>query len=390
MKKPIHNNAFILTSDEPISAVTFKRLLLTHNKVYFSDISDEAIVNEKEVIESFDRMKVAWTACGHYPRVTKYNEKYTRALEGSGAALNRQLLRPIKSHDIKSVDPGIHWMCYNASLSNKTLVEAASIDASAQKPDLPLPNTILGGLEIAPSGMKSKYSVDFKDPTDIPGIHKDWNWICRLRVGRALKSIRLAQALGASPIAIDNINSEISLALMKQNSPLSFNNDSIMDFVIDMNIVDIEKLEEVLSTVSWRDVLKLRKEILPIVSKTKKILEERTNKISRFNYPNPEEYLCALRELKKEFEDIKTIESEAWESLRIGSILKIGGVAGTIGIGSIAMPSFNSLHDIIIALISTGLLTAATLNQELKKLIPARRKVREHPLFLIEKLENKK
>jgi hypothetical protein len=386
MNKKSSSKAFVLTGDEPISSQTLKRLLLTHSKVYFTDISDEAIINDGEVMESFPKGKFLWAARGHYPRVDGYKERYLRCLKGAESVLDRSLLQPIASHNIRNIDPGIHWMCYNASLSNNELVCAASIDASLEKPNLHSKNTILFGTEISQSGMKSKYAVDYKPPVDLTGIHQDWNWIARLRVGRMLKSIRISQALDASPIAVDSINSEICYSLMKQSSPFSFTDESLMDFAIDTAIVDIEKLESNLLEAPWEDIVKIRKEILPAVSKTKDFLEEKTYRISSRTYSGPEQYIKALNEFKADFNNLKDDESEAWEALRIGSVLKAGGSAGVLGLGTIAIPSITSLPVAITALISAGLVSVASLNPELKKLIPARRKLRDHPLYLIEKL----
>jgi hypothetical protein len=386
MNKRSSSNAFVLTGDEPISSQTLKRLLLTHNRVYFTDISDEAIINDLEVIESFPKMKMGWAARGHYPRVDGYKEMYFRCLKGAESVLNRLLLQPIASHNIRTIDLGIHWMCYNASLSNKKLVCAASIDASLEKPNLAFKKTILNGSEMSQSGMKSKYAVDYKPPMDLTDIHQDWNWIAPLRVGRMLKSIRISQALNASPIAVDSINSEICYSLMQQNSPFYFTDESLMDFAIDTAIVDIEKLESNLLEAPWEDIVKIRKEILPAVSKTKDFLEEKTYRISSKTYSGPEQYIKALNEFKADFNNLKDNESEAWEALRIGSVLKVGGSAGALGFGTLAIPSITSLSVSIIALISAGLVSAASLNPELKKLIPARRKLRDHPLYSIEKL----
>ncbi|RLA84872.1 MAG: hypothetical protein DRG78_00105 [Epsilonproteobacteria bacterium] len=388
MKKETASNAYILTGDEPIKASTTKRLLLFHNKVLFSNIKDEAIINNEEVIEEFPKMKVYWYARGHYPRIAEYKEKYYRHLEGTETAFNRNLLESVESKNIKTLDPGIHWMSHNASLSNYDLIKSASIDASALKPDIAIPNTITKGGEIVPTGMKSKYSVEYKESIVLPDIHDDWNTICQLRVGRALKSIRIAQALNASPIAIDDINSNITLALLQKNNKFEFTDDSLKDYSINMGIIDNDKLESYLIDASWKDILKLRKEILPSVGKTKQYLDIQTKRISNTKYTSVEQYLSALSKLKEDFANLQEQEAEAWETLRIGSILKIGGTVGAVALGTLAIPSLITVPNIFIGLISTGLVSAGTLTDELKQLIPAKRKLRDNPLFIIEKLNN--
>lgn len=386
------SNAFILTGDEPIQAKTLKRLLLTYNIVYFSDVSDEAIINDNEVVEIFPGSRISrvwWAACGHYPRITDFEERYFRCIKGAETAINRKILQPISSKNIKSIDPGIHWMTYGASVSNAELINAAAVDATKEKPHVPVPATILSGMGIAPSGMKSKYSVDFKDSANILDVHEDWNWICKLRVGRALKTIRIAQALGASPVSVDAINSSISLSLIHQNTPFTFSESEIVDYSIDAEVIDNERLEEILSDAPWEDVLKIRKETLPAISKTRKYLLEKTNSISNKNISTVEKYEKEIRELKSTLDNLKEEEVDAWESLRIGAVLKAGGATGMIGVGSYAFPTLVAFPSILISVISGGLVSAASLTPELQKLIPARRKLRDHPLFILEKIQNK-
>ncbi|QKF81552.1 hypothetical protein [Halarcobacter ebronensis] len=389
MKKETSNNAYILTGDEPIKSSTIKRLLLFHNKVLFSNIKDEAIINDNEVIEYFPNSqitKVWWSSRGHYPRIKEYTEKYYKYLEGTEAAFKRNLLESIESKNIKTIDPGIHWMSHNASLSDYDLIKSASIDASLLKPDIPIPNTIIKGGEIVPSGMKSKYSVEYKESIVLPNVHDDWNTICQLRVGRALKSIRIAQALNASPVAIDNVNSNITLTLMQKNNPFTFTNDSLMDYSINMEVIDDKKLESILLDASWDDVLKLRKEILPTIGKTKQFLTTRSKKISNTTYTSVEQYLEALKELKTDFSYLQEKELEAWEALRIGSIFKAGGAMGAMTLGTLAIPTLTTVPNIFLGLISTGLVATSALTDELKQLIPAKRKVKDNPLFILEKL----
>ncbi len=268
------------------------------------------------------------------------------------------------------------------------LAKAAAIDASDIKPEIAVPNTIFIGGEVSPVGQKSRYSIKYKEPVNLPNIHEDWNWICRLRVGRALKSIRQAYVLDAAPVAIDKINSEITFALATKSSTFSFSKDSLADFAINAEIVDYNKLESNLLNASWADILKIRKEILPHVQRTKQLLFKRTQDLSNNHYYAIEKYLVAIKDLKNEFKNLQEQEAAAWEGLRIGSILKAGGATGSLAFASIAIPSTLTLPFVITALISAGLIGAAALTPEMQKLIPARRKTREHPLFFLEKLTN--
>lgn len=390
MNTEYSSDAFVLVGDEPVSSQKLKRLLLTHKRVYFSDISDEAIVNEKEVIERFPGLnggvQVVWSARGHYPRVGSYREMYFDSLNGADMFMSRSLLTPIASRNVRTIDPGIYWMSHSSALSNEELLTAASVDATSQDPSLLLKDTVICGLEVSISGFKSKYAVGYKPPKDLDNVSRGWNSIARLRVGRALKSVRIAQALGASPVAIDRINSEILYAMMKQTFPFPFNKEILMDFAIETTIIDNDMLESALSCLSWKEIAKIRREILPATSKTREYLFKETNKFAESECPTTEDYIKSLERFKGEFAALRDKELEAWEALRIGSVFKSAGFVGALSLGTVAIPSLTSFPTLLTTLISAGLVSSSALTPELKQLIPARSRVRKHPLYLIEKL----
>ena len=380
------SSAHIITGDEPSNAQVLKRLTLLFDRIYISDIKDEAIINTDEVIEKFSTSTVHWQSRGHYPRVQGYEELYNSYLDGAENAINRQIINKIESKNVKTIDPGTHWLCYSSALSNLDLIKSAAIDASELKPEISIRDTVVQGLEFSMNGETSKYAIPHKDPVDIPNVHEDWNWISRLRVGRALKDIRIAQAINAAPIATDRINSRIVLELAKNQSSCIYPESSMIDFAINAEIVDNEKLESILLNASWKEVLAIRKHILPHVDKTKKYISKKTNIISNNAYANIEDYIEALKTLKEGLSQLHEQEAEAWESLRIGSILKAGGVVGSGTIGTIAIPSIVTLPNLLVGLVSLGLVSVGALTTEIQRLIPARRKVREHPLFFLEKI----
>ena len=380
------SSAYLITGDEPSNAQALKRLILFFDRIYISDIKDEAIINEGEVNEKFSTATVRWCSSGHYPRVQGYEELYNNCLDGAESAISRQIIHKIESKNLKTIDPGTHWLCYNSILSNLDLIKSAAIDASGLKPEITIRDTLLQGGGPSLNGETSKYAIPYKDPVDIPNVHDDWNWISRLRVGRALKDIRIAQAINAAPIATDRINSSIVRELVRNRSSCIYPESSMIDFAISTEIVDNEKLESILLNASWKDVLKIRKHILPHVDKTKKYINKKTNIISNNVYANIEDYIDALKTLKEGLSQLHEQEAEAWESLRIGSILKAGGAVGSGTIGTIAIPSIVTLPNLLVGLVSLGLVSVGALTPEIQRLIPARRKVREHPLFFLEKL----
>ncbi|MDY4378851.1 hypothetical protein SOV92_13570 [Pectobacterium brasiliense] len=379
------NNAFILTGDAPIPRNTLKRLLLIHDTISFSDISDEAIVNNEEVNEIYPNMTITWAAKGHYPRIEDYADIYDEVFSDASILFRKRILNPILSKEIGNIEPGSHWIAYNAALSNKNMVEATAIDANDLKPNLVIPNTVLGGGGISAGGYKSRFDIKYEPSIRLNNISDEWNVVSHLRVGRGLKSIRIAQAIGASPVAIDEINSNLTLAIIKNNSKLYSQRESIIDFSIESNLIDNQKLEEALEGASWQDILHMRKETLAAIANTKKLLNNKLTKLAHSSINSADEYLKSLETIKKEHDELKEKEIEAWEKLKIGAVISLLGAVGTTKAADIILPIDFSLSQAFSVLVSTGLIATSTMKSELTSLIPIKRKLKENPLFYIEK-----
>ncbi|HIF9156172.1 TPA: hypothetical protein ACX6PJ_000783 [Photobacterium damselae] len=379
---------FVMTGDQPITETTLKRLVVQHHRIGFSHITDKAIVNDGEVSEDFGSMTTIWADRGHYPRVDGYDDLYHDLTKGIGDLINRRIVNLICSSDIKLIDPASYWIAHNAALSKSTLVRSAAIDATNSKIPFNLPNTIVSGGGIAPSGMKSKYDVPYKPRATFEDIDDDWLTVANLRVGRALKAIRVAQAIRATPIAVDSINTSISLDYLKSNSRVYKKHSSIIDFSLEYSLIDNNKLEEALKDASWKDVLHIRKQTLPMLSQSKNLISKRMSKMDRYDNKSPEELLNFVNQLQKEFLNLKEQEYDAWEALRIGSVLKVGSAIGAWSLGSTIIPTTMSVTQSITSLLATGLLASAAIKDELQALIPARRKLKEHPLFILDGCES--
>ncbi|EGQ7940981.1 hypothetical protein KY858_004274 [Vibrio vulnificus] len=380
----MESSVFVMTGDKPITENKLKRLVVQHQSVWFSHIEDKAIVNDKEVVEDFGSMSVGWAARGHYPRVDGYEELYHDVMKGVGALVNRRIVNPIHSFDIKTIEPGSYWVAHNSALSKESLVRSAALDATNSKSPFKLPNTLISGGGIAPSGAKSKYEVEYKPGITFDDINDDWLMIANLRVGRALKAMRMAQALGATPIAIDAVNTNISMDFLKSNSSVYKQHNSIIDFSLEYSVIDNDKLEQALEGASWNDVIHIRKQTLPVLVQTKNLLSKKMRNMGRYDNKSPEELLQLITNLQREFLNLKEKESEAWEALRIGSVLKTGGAVGTWALGSSIIPTTMGITESILSLLATGLIASSTMKDELLAIVPAKRKLKEHPLFILD------
>ncbi|ELV8742188.1 TPA: hypothetical protein ACGU7T_002664 [Vibrio vulnificus] len=384
----MENSVFVMTGDKPIAETSLKRLVVQHQSIGFSHIEDKAIVNDGEVFEDFGSMTTVWGDRGHYPRVDDYDDLYHDLIKGLGNLTNRRIVNLIRSSDVKSIDPASYWIAHNAALSQKSLVRSAAIDATDSKLPFSLPNTIVSGGGFAPSGLKSKHEVPYRPRVTFEDISDDWLTIANLRVGRALKAIRVAQAIRATPIAVDSINTNISLEYLTSNSSVYKQHSSIIDFSFEYSVIDNDKLEGVLKDASWEDVLHIRKKTLPILAQTKSLISKKMNKMDQYDNKSPEELINFVTNLHHEFLNLKEREYEAWEALRIGSVLKAGGTVGAAvgawNLGSAIIPMTMGVTESITSLLATGLVASAAMKDELQALIPARRKLKEHPLFILD------
>lgn len=87
------------------------------------------------------------------------------------------------------------------------------------------------------------------------------------RTGRAIKAIRLASAEQAVPVAGDRVNQNISIALRAQAYREPPSPDELATAAISLDAVDPQALELALADISWPELLRLRKEVLPQLSR---------------------------------------------------------------------------------------------------------------------------
>jgi hypothetical protein len=293
------------------------------------------------------------------------------------------------------MDPGINWSLYHSAISSRKLVESAIPDQHEGKPEIFIPDGVIYGGVLSKSGYKSKYETNFREPFTINYLDEKWTTLSHLRIGRTIKSMRKAYGESLFPISLDAVNEKIiSSLLMQHDTFIEVQKEPFLDFSID--IVDPIELESELENLNWSEVYKLRKHLLPKTSEFRHFLIRRLKTLQNFPIKDLEAYKNELNSLNSDFLLKKEALMEEWEKLRIASLIKTGKfVACTTmaneplkSIGLQLFPAGLSWLDLLVKILASGLIISGSLSTELKTLIPAYRKVKNHPLFFINKLPN--
>ncbi|MFA6253486.1 MAG: hypothetical protein WC687_04445 [Patescibacteria group bacterium] len=373
----------LLPGDTPPRRSRIKRLLLFSDSVILIDPSDKAVVNDGEIVEQFPNMTIRWTSRGPFPRSNDYEDVMKNILAETVGLQRDGRIQILKPTGYSEVDPGINWTLHQSALSNEALVRASVPDMLPSVPEPKPPTGVYTGMAMAQSGYKSKYDIGFKTPFDFPAM-KGWTGYAWGRLGRAIKFIRRAYGLDAYPIAVDPINNSILQAI----GNLTFEVSPKPDLLAQMTIatwVEPEKLEAALIDMSWTEVIRLRKEVLPAIGSLRTNLTNKVQELGLRAAKDMDAYVREFGKIKQEYEVEKEKLADAWEKLKLGGALKLSGaIAGGYGLNLFAGPM--SWIDLTQKIIGLGAAAGAALSPEITALVPARRKVLSHPLFVFEKI----
>lgn len=385
MAHQTRTQCLILPGDSPPSSGALKRQALFFDAFAIASPDDNALINFGEIKEDFLGMSITWADYANYPQSDGFKEQYRETLAHADKLIKRGIIRVLPAREKSTNDAGANFILYNSAISEQGLVSHAIPDKTTKNPIVQIPNGMISGGGIAPSGCRSKYELKVNSPCKLEGVSDQWKVLAYLRVGRALKYMRRANVDGYIPVSIDPVNHSLCMYLSKN---INYNTDAgtstVDDFVsygISIGSVDPMKLEVELNEMSWDDVIKLRKEILPKVAGLRNYVLSNMNPGIYHQLSREEvlEYINGLREdFRKKHEEF-TLEME---KLRIASIFKGGGTTGAMAIGMSLFPSLTGTwQEILFRVVGMGLVSMSALTPEVKTLIPAHRKYRNHPLY---------
>ncbi|HBA6439519.1 TPA: hypothetical protein J2F82_003710 [Escherichia coli] len=326
------NSAFIVTHDHPPSLSNLKRLSLMNDVVYFSDLRDLALICDDETssVDNGVTFKMGETA--PYPRYSEYESIFTENLNHSEQMINERILFPINTLSINNYTPALHWIAYQSAIKDKELVRSASEEI----PGVSLIDGFYSPFGVATSQGHSNHWYQLEQTENIEGMSRSTQILSQVRVGRALKSLSMASSLGANPVVLDDINSKVIGRLLLGNNSL-LDVDTYVNSAIEHELLDIPLLEKELEDVPWQDILKMRRETLPAINKTRRFLIDSSRALFPFNSATPREIQNKAIELRNEYWKLKIEENIKWTQLGLSTAISTGvGVAGvtvTVGAG---------------------------------------------------------
>jgi len=389
-------DALILPADSAPVEAEVKKSLLFFDSVTLANPADYALVHDREMIERFPDM-VLWSGDRNYfPRVPQYEEVIRGVLEQAVSFRNRGLLRITPSGQLPSLDPGINYTLWHSAISNKCLVEAAAPDRySSLKPPLGIDGYMRGGI-FSQSGYRSKYEIpDTISPVSFSDTDPEWSYFAHLRLGRALKFLRISHALQLIPLAFDKPNQDILTASVEFENLIDIHNFPggnirVSPIQLDFEILDSLQLLGALRDASWPEVAKLRRHTLPGMSKLRSYLYKAVRLNGRAAMMDIDAYNKELAILMNSYQKAKEDLAEAWTRLGVAAISR-GLVAG---IGSITLSGSGLLGfitstpwiDLLTKIMMSGMVVTTALTSELQTLMPARNVVKQHPLHFIDRV----
>lgn len=392
-------DALIIPADSPPSGATLKKAVLFFDSVTLANPADRALVNDREVVEHFDNTTVSWSSRNDFPRSPDYLDVMGRLLADTSSLQSRGIVRLTSAEPLPTLDAAMNYTVWHSAITSQHLVEAAAPDRHGQvKPPLGIGGYMRGGA-ITVNGYRSKYEITETRPAaTIPDADEFWTLFAHLRLGRALKFLRQSNALGLSPLALDVPNQQILAAssefgTLPTHQPV-MGQQPLPPIQLDLEVLETEELLKALDEMSWNDVQKLRKHTLPGMNNLREHLRRSVKLQGKAHMLGIDDYQKELLKLHKDYQDAKEKAASEWEKLRIAAVGKLGG---TVGAGVLADASgllgtviATPWVDLLVKIFASGLVATSALTKELQSLIPARRIVKQHPLYFVERLPSSK
>lgn len=375
--------ALVLPGDEPPRRSSVKRLLLFFDSVTLIHPDDRALLNTGEIVEEYPGRisRIEWAERSAFPRSERYVETFAELAAETTRLQGRGLISIVRR--TAQADPLLRMRAYAAALPNEDLVRAALPDLDPSVTPI-IPDTMLYGGVVAPAGFRSRYDVPVADPYSLPEADA-WSPLGWLRLGRALKFIEAAHWSGAAPVALDEPNQGVCLALGTR--ALSFGSpERLATSAIALDAVDAELLDAALLDCTWDDVLQLRREILPAVANLRTLLVRTARRTAGASPRDLDTYHGLLNKLHADLDAAQAEHARKWQELRIGGILKAAGASTVTGVGFEALVSPSSWSGILQLLLASLAAAGATIASELKPLLSTHSRVHGHPLYFFDKL----
>lgn len=310
--------ALLIPGDVPPTLSSIKRQLLFFDSLLVPTPEDSAILNKNDVSETFPNgQTLRWGELCPYPRSFSYDDQYRLLRADAERATRTGKLQFVRLAARSPEDATQNWVAALAALKSDSLVRAALPDHQVGTSPIYLRtgswyNTVV----LAATGFESKYQwmTQLDSAPAIP-IDEEWRRVALGRLGRALKVIRRASMDNAIPLAVDPTNRSICLALGAQAYGGIPTPQQLADVAVALDTVDPAALDAALESMTWDDVFRLRKEILPSVAKLRGLIVASVRAAAKPQNADLKAYLEALAEIKGTYRKTQDELSASWRNM---------------------------------------------------------------------------
>lgn len=373
----------IMPADTVVPLGKLKKQLLFFDQVFLPDPSDRALVADSEISDTYPGgMSIVQSSRAPFTREDDYEAKFAELIAGTDQLQRRGLLKVIQPNEWRTIDPWLRVHLYESAIADERLVKSAIPDISENK-QIKIPDGIISGGDIVKSGWKRIPQVRTDKPFKIQGIDDYWNTMAHLRVGRAIKYIRVSQIKNAAPVAVDESSNHILLSIGQLAFQELTKPDILAGLAISMDVIDPQELENVLDSLPWDDVIKIRREILPHIANYRSEIIKKAKRIYKSHVVNLSRYSEIVDADRSTLNDAQEKLRNAWQGLGIVGALKCLAISAGTGAASLIIPSdWTGLLATILTGIAIG---GGVVASDIKTVLQARECVIKQPLFVINK-----
>src|SRR3990167_8072173 len=336
-------SGLIMPNEDGIDPSVLKKQLLFFDSVKIVNGADKCLVHKGEVQDNkgeFNRTAIendwhrkypfvasTWNDTVPYLRNRKYRESINLILLASKVIQDKGFLSVVHTKNSAKVNHLLNWHAYNQLASSEAMVRAAIPDYKGSIPELELHNDGKPTIENVIDA-KSIYNTFGVHPCTLDNIEFDWCKLAWSRIARYVKSYQLSYAYNRFPISTDEINISLANKIYAPKTLRQENEEVFLAQHVSLDVFDGNELLRMLDDMSWNEVIKLRKEILPKAKRLRSYLISEVTKRARSSGGSQAAYQQEMARLMTEFEKRKEDYADEWEKLRILSIFKSGGVVG--------------------------------------------------------------
>ncbi len=360
-----------------------KKQLLFFDEVILPDPSDHSLVADKEITDTYpDGMTIWQAARAPFTREENYEATFAELIDGTDQLQRRGILKVLQPTEWRTIDPWLRVHLYETAIADGRLVKSAIPDISQDK-HIKMPDGVISGLDILRAGWSRMPQIRTDKPYKIEGVDEYWNTIAYLRIGRAIKYIRVAQIINAAPAAVDESTSDILFSLGQMTFQELPKPDILASLTISLDVIDSQELEKALEGLPWDDIIQIRREILPHVANYRAEVINKARQIYKMHVTDFSRYRNLVEADRSALNDAKEKLQNAWEGLKIvGSLKGLAAATGT-GAASLLIPSDWTR---LLATILTGIaIGGGMVAKEIKTVLQTRESVIKHPLFVLDK-----